>query len=154
MVDTCHYVYMLSHFSHVWFFATPWTVARQAPLSMGFSREGYWSGLPCPSPRDLFHPGTEPATPVSQALQADLLPSEPPGKSTCHYAFVQIHRMYTIKSEPQCKLWIWVIRMYPWKFISGHRHSTLVTMLMMEEAVLVWEISVPSVQFFVNLKLL
>ena len=44
---------MLSHFSRVWLFATPWTVARQAPLSMGFSMKEYWRGLPCPTPGDL-----------------------------------------------------------------------------------------------------
>ena len=43
----------ISSFSHVQFFATPWTIARQAPLSMGFSRQEYWSGLPFPRPRDL-----------------------------------------------------------------------------------------------------
>ena len=48
-------------------FATPWTVARQAPLSMGFSRQEYWSGLPCP-PGDLPDPGIEPASPASPAL--------------------------------------------------------------------------------------
>ena len=58
-------------------FATPWTIAYQAPPSMGFSRQEYWSGLPFPSPGDLPHPGIEPGSP---ALQADALPSEPPGK--------------------------------------------------------------------------
>ena len=58
---------------------TPWTVAHQAPLSIGFSRPGYWSGLPCPPSGDLPYPGIEPG---SLALQADSLPSEPPGKST------------------------------------------------------------------------
>ena len=55
----------------------PWTVASQAPLSLGFSRQEYWSGLPCPPPGDLPDPGTKPGSP---ALQADSLPSEPPGK--------------------------------------------------------------------------
>ena len=55
--------------------ATPWTVAYQAPLSMGFSREEYWSGLPFPSPVDLPDPGIEPGSP---SLQADVLTSEPP----------------------------------------------------------------------------
>ena len=50
---------MLSHFSWVQLFATPWTVACQAPLSIGFPRQEYWSGLPCPSPGDLPNPGTE-----------------------------------------------------------------------------------------------
>ena len=66
-------------FSCVQLFATPWTVTYQAPLSMGFSRQEYWSGLPFPSPGDLPDPGTEP---VSPALQADALTSEPPGKPT------------------------------------------------------------------------
>ena len=56
-------------------FVTPWTVAYQAPLSLGFSRHQYWNGLPFPSPRDLSNPGIEPRSP---ALQADSLPSEPP----------------------------------------------------------------------------
>ena len=55
----------------------PWTVAYQAPPSMGFSRQEYWNGLPFPSPEDLPDPGIEPGSP---ALQADALPSEPPGK--------------------------------------------------------------------------
>ena len=63
--------------SHVRLFATPWTVACQAPLSMGFSRQEYWSGLPFPSPGDLPNPGIEYGSP---ALQADALSSEPPGK--------------------------------------------------------------------------
>ena len=51
--STLGQVHMLSHFSHARLFAAPWTVAHQAPLSMGFSRQDYWSGLPCPPPRDL-----------------------------------------------------------------------------------------------------
>ena len=59
--------------------ATPWTVAPQIPLSMGFSRQVYWSGLPFPSPGDLSNPGIEPGSP---ALQADSLPTELGGKSS------------------------------------------------------------------------
>ena len=58
-------------------FVTPWTVAHQAPLSMGSSRQEHWSGLPCLSPGALPDPGIEPGSP---ALQADSLLSEPPGK--------------------------------------------------------------------------
>ena len=58
----------------------PWTVARQAPLSMGFCRQGYLSGLPFPSPGDLPDPGNKPASPVSPALAGGLLTAEPPGK--------------------------------------------------------------------------
>ena len=53
---------MLSHFSRVRLFVTPWTVARQAPLSTGFSRQECWSGLPCPPPGDLPNPGMEPGS--------------------------------------------------------------------------------------------
>ena len=55
-----------------------------APLSMGFSRQEYWSGLPFPPPGDLPDPGTEPKSPVSPALQADSLLTEPSGKPTPH----------------------------------------------------------------------
>ena len=53
--------------------AISWTVAHQAPLSMGFSRQEYWSGLPFPSPGDLLDPGIKPRSP---AVQADSLPTE------------------------------------------------------------------------------
>ena len=66
-----------SPFSCVQLFATPWSVARQTSLSMEFSRPEYWSGSPFPSLGDLPNPGIEPRSP---ALQADPLPSEPPGK--------------------------------------------------------------------------
>ena len=61
--------------SHVRLFATPWTVAYQAPWSMGFSRQEYWSGLLFPCPGDLPNPGIEPRSP---ALQVNCLPAEPP----------------------------------------------------------------------------
>ena len=59
---------MLSSFSHVQLFATPWTVARQAPLSTGFSRKEYWSGLPCPLPGYLPDSTIELAPLISPAL--------------------------------------------------------------------------------------
>ena len=71
----CIYVWCscagLSPFSPVWLFSTLWTVAHQAPLSMEFSRQKYWSGLSCLSPGDLPDPGIKP---VSPALQVDSLP--------------------------------------------------------------------------------
>ena len=70
---------MLSRFSHVQLFATPWIVAYQVPLSMGFSRQEYWNGLPFPPPGDLPDPGIDPATP---AWQEDSLLLEPLGKPT------------------------------------------------------------------------
>ena len=91
----------LSHTQSCLTLATPWTVARQAPLSMGFSRQYYWSGLPCLPPGDLPDPGTKPASLMSPALggrffttsatweaptrspalQADSSWNEPPGKT-------------------------------------------------------------------------
>ena len=55
-------------------FASPWTVALQAPLFMGFPRQEYWSGLPFPPPEDLSYPWIEPLSPTTLALQADSLP--------------------------------------------------------------------------------
>ena len=122
---------MLSCFSSMWLSATPWSVAHQAPLYMGFSRQEYWSGLPCPFPENLKematqssilawripwteepgglqstgsqrighdwatsltslthsfpHSGIELASPTSPALQADSVPTEPPGKPMMEY---------------------------------------------------------------------
>ena len=61
----CMHAFVLSH---VWLFATPWTVARRTPLSMEFSRQEYWNGLPSPSPGDLPEPGIEPLSLESPAL--------------------------------------------------------------------------------------
>ena len=59
---------------------TPWTAARQTPLSMGISRQEYWSGLPFPTPGDFLDPGVEPLSLASPELQVDSLPPAPPGK--------------------------------------------------------------------------
>ena len=104
--------------SHVQIFVTPWTVAYQAPLSMGFSRQEYWSGVPFPSSRDLPNPGIKPRSP---ALQTDTVPSEPlrkpplikgnckPGSSWREVSWIEdfysischphIHPLITIRSE-------------------------------------------------------
>ena len=80
--------------------ATLWTVAHQAPLFRGFSRQEYWSGLPCPSPGDLSNPGMELATPESLGLQAASLLSEPLKKPISYdesvscsvmFNFLQLH---------------------------------------------------------------
>ena len=76
----CFSIKWVKLLSRVPLFRTPWTIAYQAPPSMGFSRQGYWSGLPFPTPGYLPDPGMEPRSP---ALQADTLPSEPLGK--VHY---------------------------------------------------------------------
>ena len=95
--------------SHLGLSATPWTVAHQAPPSMEFSRQEYWSGLPFPSPGDLPDPGIEPGSPV---LQADALPSEPGGIP------MYIHKWKDIKKEGQSDICHSVDK--PWKdYASG-----------------------------------
>ena len=76
IVHTCIWlcVCVLSRFSHVWFFATLWTIPRQGPLSMGFSRQEHWSGLPFPSLGDLPFPGIKSSTFTSPALAGKLTP--------------------------------------------------------------------------------
>ena len=69
--------FVVQSLSHSQLFATSWTASCQAPLSMEFSKQEYWSGLPVPSPGNLPNPGIRPG---SLALQADSLPSEPLGK--------------------------------------------------------------------------
>ena len=73
--------------SRVQQFATPWTAACQAPLSMGFSRQEYWRRLPFPPPGDLPNPGIEPGSP---ALQADSLQSEPPLEKSTYAKAVSV----------------------------------------------------------------
>ena len=68
--------------SYVQLFVTPWSIARQTPLSLGFSRQGDWSGWPCPPPGNLPDPGMEPTSP---ALAGGFFPAEPPGKRTMEY---------------------------------------------------------------------
>ena len=91
--------------SHVQLFATPWTIAWQAPLSMGFSRQEYWSGLPFPSPGDLPKPGIEPGSP---ALWADALSSEPPGKPL-HFSWEKNNKSpsYWERSGTQIRSQLW-----------------------------------------------
>ena len=68
MPPYCMRACVLSRFSRVRLFVTPWTVARQAPLSMGFSRQECWSGLPCSLPGHLPNPGIEPSSLMSPAM--------------------------------------------------------------------------------------
>ena len=81
----CNYLYVCvcQSLSRAQLFATPWTAHCQAPLQVGLSRQGYWSGLPLPSPGDLPDPGIEPRSP---ALQAGFLTTELPGKPNYLYS--------------------------------------------------------------------
>ena len=93
--------------SHVWLFATPWTIAYQASPSMGFSKQEYRSGLPFPSPGDLPNPGIEPRSP---ALQADALPSRPPSKMQQNFVWLSRQGLRGPYSFRICSLGIWL----PW----------------------------------------
>ena len=102
---------MPSRFSCVPLFATLWTVADQAPLSMGFSRQEYWSGLPCPSPGALPDPGIEPASLWLLHWQVGSLPLVPPGKPRDYEQNilekwsdpVGSAVLHTLKETPVCK---------------------------------------------------
>ena len=76
-------------FRQVQLFEMLWTVAPQAPLSMGFSRQEYWSELPCPPPGDLPDPGIKPTSLMAPVFQVDSLP-EPLGKSFDYYDYLKI----------------------------------------------------------------
>ena len=78
---------------------TSWTVPHQAPLSMGFSRQEYWSGLAFPSPGDLLDPGIKPRSP---ALQADSLLSKPPGKPQAQRGH---EKCIALVKLTQCQYW-------------------------------------------------
>ena len=88
---------------------TPWTVAHQAPLSMGFSRQEYWSVLPCPSSGDFPDPGIKPVSPVAPALQADSLPLSHRGSPNLYMFLLnfyvlqlEINQKTTIISHQDC----------------------------------------------------
>ena len=80
--------YFVKSLSRVRLFATPWTIAYQAPPAMEFSRQEYWSGLPFPSPGDFPNPGIEPGSPV---FQADTLTSEPYKCIYFIYIYMTVH---------------------------------------------------------------
>ena len=84
---------------------TLWTEAHQAPLSMGFPRQEYWSGLPFPPPGHLPNTGTEPASPVSPALAGGFFTTEPPGKSVPEHHIIKGYLPRTI--------WYWSYNNYP-----------------------------------------
>ena len=84
----CVFLVPINVLSHVRLFVAPWTVAHQAPLSMGFPRQKYWSGLPSPPPGDLPDPGIKPASSVSPALAGGFFTNEPPGKPYIQHALI------------------------------------------------------------------
>ena len=86
MFTLCMHAYTRAKLLQSCLFATLWTLTRKAPLSMGFSRQEYWSGLPCPPPGDLSNPGTEPASLMSPTWAGRFFTSVPPRKpALCIY---------------------------------------------------------------------
>ena len=96
---------VLSCFSHVRLFATPWTVAGQVPLSIGFSGKEYWSGLSCPPPGDLPDPEIKPVSPASLA---DSLPTESPRKPNEGHAFSHELSLRSVRALCFCKTTFYV----------------------------------------------
>ena len=92
-------IHVVTLLSGVQLFATPWTVAHQASLSMGFPRQEYWSGLPFPSSRDLPHPGIEPVYPE---LADEFFTTDPPGKPTCTYTCLCMYKIFLKAYTPVC----------------------------------------------------
>ena len=101
-------------------FVTPWTVVHQAPLSVGFSRQDYWSGLPFPLPGDLSDPGTEPESPASPALAGGFFTTEPVGKplkrllSDRFPGGALVKNLPASAGEPRAKFDPWVGKI-PWR---------------------------------------
>ena len=98
---------VLSRFSCVWLCVILWTVACQSSLSMGFSKREYWSGLPCPPPRNLPDPGVEPASPAAPCIAGGFFTTEPPENpssphSSTHHLFFRIfmNDNVTVKEQP------------------------------------------------------
>ena len=86
---------MVTH-SSILAWSIPWTVACQTPLSMAFSRQEYWSGLPFPPPRDLPDPGIKPASLASPAVAGILFTTEPPGKPWYMYIYIHLYNKFGI----------------------------------------------------------
>ena len=102
-------MWVLNHFSRVGLFVAPWNVAHHAPLSMGFSRQEYWSGLPCPPPGDVPDPGIKPVSLMSPAL-ADRFFTTRASRETLSLLF-GIHKhmtLFKVLRQPARKKSAWV----------------------------------------------
>ena len=109
----------LIHFSHVQLFATPWTLAHQAPLSMRFSRQGYRSGLPCPSPGDLPDPGIKPKSLMFLHWQAGSLPLAHLRSPVWERNYRKVGFVVMMHSNGNAKWPTGIMRMkFTWKFAA------------------------------------
>ena len=100
---------------------TPWTVARQAPLSMGFSRQEYWSGLPCPPPGDLPEPGVEQEAPCTFCIAGGFFTSEPLGKPQWPCMLLQMAAFPSFEKLSNIPLYVnltFSLFIHQWAFIS------------------------------------
>ena len=94
------YIYVACILSHVQLFATPWTVAHQVPLSMGFPRQEYWSGLPFPIPGDLPEAGIEPTSPAPPALAGRVFTTSATWEAPIYvYAHTHTHTLLQQETE-------------------------------------------------------
>ena len=93
-------VAVVGSLSRIRLFAAPWTAAFQAPLSMGFSRQEYWSGLPFPPPGDLPNPGIEPASP---ALAGRFFTTEPPEMAYQSLYIIDVHNLVSLEIRTPCE---------------------------------------------------
>ena len=99
----CGYACMPSHFNHVWLFTTSWTVAQQAPLSMGFSRQEYGRGLPYPPPGDLPDPGIDSMSLPSPALAGGFFTISAIWEACCGYSGSHFELLLSLYIKPACK---------------------------------------------------
>ena len=107
-----------SHLSHVWVSESLWAVACQASLSMGFSRQEYWNGLPCPLPGDLPYPGTEPTSLMSPALADGFFTTS----TTCHWFIIKEWNSEAARGKRCLGQGVWE---GVWAFHTLCRHASL-----------------------------
>ena len=106
---------LLSRFSHVWLFVTPWTIALQAPLSMGFSRQEYWNELPWPPPEDLPNTGIKPVSLMSPALIGGFLTTSASWEAWEIHWYIPIKIIVSLaiqlaKMKELSGFWCWLTR--------------------------------------------
>ena len=116
------HVCVLSCFSHVQFFATPWTVILQAPLSMGFSRQEYWSGLSFQTPGHLPHPGIKPMSPALQADSSPLNHQESPILLQISFLFFVL---FFLRRRKKAVLFSYKALLYP-RHLIIHKRQTVI----------------------------
>ena len=116
-----------------------WIVALQAPLSMGFSRQEYWSGLPCPPPGDLLDPRIKPVSPASPALQADSLPTEPLGSNVLIIILISSTSMFIALPFPLLVLCLSISQIMVILTFFGEVLNMLILQNTLKDSKCLWE---------------